>query len=652
MADNKPPQTDEELITRIESEVADALGYDDTIQEQRDKAMRYYYGEKFGNEIEGRSQFVDSTVQDSIEWIKPNLMRVFASGDELVQFTPHGPEDVAAAEQATDYVNYVVTKDNDGWSILYSWFTDALLQKNGTVKVYWEDKETTERDEYKGVTAIEVEALLMDDDVDLVEQEVVGTNEMGEETYDVSTIRTKEDGRIKIENVPPEEFLINREAVSIEEARFVCHRARLTLSQLREMYPDEDLDSEDISGGQVDEDNPLWNSAREARYSFDNSSSPFGEAPTEDALTEYYLYETFMRTDWDEDGIAELRQICSVGDKILANEIVDHVPFITLTPIKVPHKFYGLSVADLVMPLQDIKSTLMRNLLDNMYSQNYGRYAVLEGQANLDDLLTQRPGGIVRVKSPNAVTQLATPSLEPYTFQMLEYVDGIRESRAGVSKYSQGMSDDALTSHTTATAVNAVMTAAAARVELIARQFAETGVKDLMKRVYQLLVINQDQERVVRLRNTWVPVDPSSWRDDMDATVSVALGHGNKDQQVAQLNAVLNLAAQAQTAGNPMVTPQNMFNISSALLKAMGYQNVSDYLTPPEQQQPPQPSPDAQKAQAEMQKDQAEVQIKQGKLQLDQAEFEHKKAMDDMELKLKAAELASEIEEGRPIKVG
>ena len=328
--DNKAPETNEELVARIESEVTEALGFDDKLQEQRDKAMSYYYSEPFGNEIDGRSQFVDSTVQDSIEWIKPNLMRVFASGDELVQFTPHGPEDVQVAEQATDYVNYVVTKDNDGWSILYSWFTDALLQKNGTVKVFWEDKETTERDEYKGVTAIEVEALLMDDDVDIAEQETVGVNEMGEETYDVATVRTKEDGRIKIENVPPEEFIINRDAKTIEDARFVCHRATLTLSQLREMYPDEDLDSEDISGGQIDSDNVMWSAARQARHSFDGTDSPFGDAPSEDSLQEYYLYETYIRTDWDGDGIAELRQICIVGDKVLTNEAVDHVPFITL----------------------------------------------------------------------------------------------------------------------------------------------------------------------------------------------------------------------------------------------------------------------------------------------------------------------------------
>ena len=204
----------------------------------------------------------------------------------------------------------------------------------------------------------------------------------------------------------------------------------------------------------------------------------------------YWLYESFLKTDFDGDGIAELRKVCTVGDKILQNDEIDKVPFVSITPVKIPHKFFGLSVADLIMDLQLMKSTLMRNLMDNMYNMNFGRYAVLEGQANLDDLLTQRPGGIVRVKSPNAITPLTTPPLEPYTFQMLEYLDGVRESRAGVSRMSQGMNENALTSHTTATAVNAVMSAAQSRVELIARNFAETGVKDLMTCIYELLYKN------------------------------------------------------------------------------------------------------------------------------------------------------------------
>jgi hypothetical protein len=235
---------------------------------------------------------------------------------------------------------------------------------------------------------------------------------------------------------------------------------------------------------------------------------------------------------------------------------------------------------------------------------------------------------------------------------MLEYIDNIRESRAGVSKYSQGLSDDALTSHTTATAVNAVMTAAGARVELIARQFAETGVKELMRRVYQLLIINQDQERVVKLRKTWVPVDPSTWRDNMYCTVSVALGSGSKDMQIGQLNSVLQMATQGKAAGDPMITAENMYNISASLLKAMGMQNVDDYITPPDAQEPPGPSPEEQKDQAEVEQGQAEVEIKQGKLALDQQEFQHQVAQDEMELKLKVAELETEITTGRHVKLG
>ncbi len=209
----------------------------------------------------------------------------------------------------------------------------------------------------------------------------------------------------------------------------------------------------------------------------------------------------------------------------------------------------------------------MRNLMDNMYNQNFGRYAVLEGQANLDDLLTQRPGRVVRVKSPNAVTPLATPALEPYSFQMLEYLDSVRESRAGVSRMSQGMNENALTSHTTASAVNAVMTAAQSRVELIARNFAETGVKDLMRRIYELLLKYQDRERVVMLRNNWIPVRPDSWNDKYDCTVSVALGSGNKDQQMMHLSQMLSFAGEAMKGGLPIVSVQNMYNLGAALVK-------------------------------------------------------------------------------------
>jgi hypothetical protein len=642
--------SEEELLQRIQGEITDSLGYGDEISKQREMAMDYYYALPFGNEVEGRSQFVDSTVQDTIEWIKPSLMRIFASGDEMVKFNPHGPEDVKAAEQASDYVNYVFTKDNEGWEILYSWFTDALLSKNGIVKVWWEEYEDAQREEYSRLTEQEFEILLLGDDVEVVEH----TEFLEQEPlHNVVIKRRSTNGKIKIENVPPDEFLIARESKTIQDARFVCHRVRKSLSDLREMYPDYDFDPALLGAGGDDMDN--FSAERLARYAFDDSAqyeSGWGSSSeTEEALREYWLHESFLKTDFNGDGIAELRKVCTVGKEIIANEEIDEIPFVSITPVKIPHKFFGLSIADLVMDLQLIKSTLIRNLMDNMYNQNFGRYAVLEGQANLDDLLTQRPGGIVRVKSPNAITPLATPPLEAHSFQMLEYLDSVREGRAGVSKYSQGLNDKALTSHTTATAVNAVMTGAQSRIELVARNFAETGVKELMNRIYALLLKNQDKERVVMLRNEWVPVRPDMWNDKMDCTVSVALGHGSKDQQMAHLSQMIQFASQAMQGGLPIVTEQNMYNLGQALIKAMGYQNTDDFLTPP---QPKKEGPSAkeQMAQMEMELKKKELDIKAADIEVKKMKIQQVAAADAVDAQLKMQELQLEREQKRAVAIG
>ena len=654
--------TEEELLTRIQGEITESLGYmGDTISHQREQAMQYYYGLPFGNEVEGRSQYVDSTVQDTIEWIKPSLMRVFASGDEMVKFTPHGPEDVQMAEQATDYVNYVFTKDNPGWEILYSWFTDALLSKNGIVKIWWDEYEDFNREEYQRLSEVEFETLILSTNVEVLQHTQYPDPQAVEVVpgaavamlHDVVIKRKSYTGKVRIENVPPSEFLIARESKTIQDSRFVCHRVLKTLSELREMYPDKDLDVEDLRGASSDMMD--FSSERLERFQFDKSAQyweGWGDATYgEDGLRTYWLHESYLKTDYDGDGITELRKVCTVGSTVLANEEIDSIPFVSLTPVKIPHKFFGLSIADLVMDLQLIKSTLMRNLMDNAYNQNFGRYAVLEGQANLDDLLTQRPGGVVRVKSPNAVMPLATPPLQPESFQMLEYLDGIRESRAGVSRMSQGMNENALTSHTTATAVNAVMSAAQSRVELVARNFAETGVKELMYKIYELLLKNQDKERVIMLRNNWVPVRPDSWNDKYDCTVSVALGNGNKDQQLAHLSAIMQFAGQAMQGGLPIATAQNMYNIGAAMVKNMGFQNVQDFLTDPSQT-PPQPSPQQQAEQMELELKHKELEIKAADVQVKQAKIEQEYQKNAVDAQLKMAELQLEAEQERAVAIG
>jgi len=288
------------------------------------------------------------------------------------------------AKQATDYVNHVFTKDNKGWEILYSWFTDALMQKNGIVKVWWDEYEEVQREEYRGLDEVSFMALISPDEIEVVEH-----TEYPEGDYILHDVVVKRDtymGKIRVENVPPDEFLIARESKSIEDAKFICHRVEKTLSQLREMYPDENIEAEDLGGG-FNEDE--YSMERLARYEFDKSAKYWsgwgGGEGDDETLRTYWLHESYIRTDYNGDGLAELRKVCSVGDYVLANEEIDEIPFVSLCPIKIPHKFFGLSVADLVMDLQLMKSTLMRNLMDNMYNQNFGRYAVLEGQANLDD---------------------------------------------------------------------------------------------------------------------------------------------------------------------------------------------------------------------------------------------------------------------------
>ena len=675
--------TKRELAAHVEQEIQGALGYGDgKLTRQRTDAMDRYYGKKYGNEQEGRSQIVTRDVADVIEWIMPSLMKIFTGGDKVVQFEPQGPEDVEMAKQATDYTNYVIMKQNPGFSIIYSWFKDALLQKNGIVKHFWDDTTEVTREEYKNLTEEEFTSLLIDDDIEIVEHTANGTEELVEGqlpqpiTHDAVVKRTRESGQVCIEPVPPEEFLINKYAKGIEDARFVGHRVKKTKSELlAQGYPKAKLERA-FSAQEAE-----WKSERLARFDYDGDSS----YPNGDIDDGVWVTECYIRVDFDNDGIDELRKITKVGDELLDNEAVDSVPFSSLTPVPMPHKFYGLSIYDLISDLQLIKTTLMRNLLDNMYLTNNGRYEVVEGQANLDDLMTSRPGGIVRVRTPGAVSPLATPQLDQNSFNMLGYLDSIREERTGVNKNSMGIGDGGLKSHQTATGVAQVMTAAQQKIELIARVFAETGMKDLANSVYQLIQKFESPEKIVRLNNKWTTLYPAEWKEKMDCTAQVGLGFGNKDMNLmhlGQLAQTIQMVAQHPAAGM-MIKPKNVYNLIAEQIKAMGMKNVEDFITDPGEGDLPEqgPGPEEQAKQAEMQLKAEELKIKMQKLQtestlkqremeldaqLAQQELELKasEAQVDMQIKaqeleikkadlaLKQQELILEREQGRPVAIG
>jgi len=597
--------TEEKLRAIINSEINNSIGFmGSNLTSQRKKSMEYYMGDKLGTEIDGRSQVVSTDVADTVETILPNLLRIFTASDQVVKCEPVKSEDVPLAEQATNYINYIFNKDNPGFSILYTWFKDALLEKNGIVKVYWDDSISVEQETYENLNDQEYQVLVDDDNVEIVEETSVVDESMreamnlvaaqaeaqgevvGEEPepmlHNVIIRRTSKGGKVKIENVPPEEFLIQRTAKTIEDATFVAHRVMKTRSDLIEMGFDREV-VENLPTS----NNILLNNERLTRLS-DIDQSPMNEG-SEDATQDIEIYECYVKTDYDGDGIAELRKVIVAGEsgyEILENMPCDSIPFCSLTPIPMPHRFYGRSVSELVEDVQLIKSTVMRQLLDNMYLTNNNRMAVMDGMVNLDDLLTSRPGGVVRTKQPpsQVMMPMQSQTISQQAFPLLEYLDTVRETRTGITRYNQGLDADSL--NKTATGVNAIMTQSQMRMELIARVFAETGIKDLFRRIFELTCKYQDKERIVELNNQFVPVKPTEWRNRFNISITVGLGSGSKEQQIMMLNNILERQLQAfQLQGNrefPMVSLKNIYNSLAKIIENAGLKNVENYFVNPD----------------------------------------------------------------------
>ena len=661
--------TEFELRNIIGQEINNAMGYmGGNLSSQRKKSLEYYMGEPLGTEIDGRSQVVSTDVADTVETILPNLLKIFTASDQTVKCEPVKAEDVALAEQATNYINYIFNKDNNGFSILYNWFKDALIEKNGIVKVYWDESEKVEQETYENLNDQEYKILLDNDDVEVVQEESFVDEKAKQQLEEIKALaeaqgqvmediptpklhnciikRTSSSGKVKIENIPPEEFLIQRSAKSIEDADFVAHRVLKTRSELIQMGFDRDI-IEDLPT----QNNITFNDERLARFS-DIDESPLNDAPDE-STQDIEIYECYVKCDMDGDGIAELRKVIVAGSEastILENMPCDFIPFCSLTPVPMPHRFYGRSVSELVEDVQLVKSTVMRQLLDNMYLTNNNRVAIMDGMVNLDDLLTSRPGGVVRTKQPPSQVMLPmqNQTISQQAFPLLEYLDTVRETRTGVTRYSQGLDADAL--NKTATGVNTLMSQSQMRMELIARVFAETGIKDLFRRIFELTVKYQNKERVVELNNKFVSVSPTEWKDRYNISITVGLGAGSKDQQIVMLNNILQKQLQAfQLQGNkeyPMVTLKNIYNSLAKIIEEAGLKNVENYFVNPDegkelvQPSPPPPPTPIEKIEftriaSEEKRKVAELELEARKLKAETAEailgFETK--IKEMELK-------------------
>ena len=613
---------DPKLRIILSNQIRNALGYlGGQLSQSRKKSIEYYLGDKLGTEIDGRSQVVSTDVSDTVESILPNLLRIFTASDKVVRCDPVTAEDVPLADQATAYINHVFYKDNNGFQLLYNFFKDALIEKNGFLKIYYDESEKVEHETYKNLTQAEKDALNdTQDEIEEVEEEVF-EDEKAKEAFDkqiealeaqgldTSQIqkpnfnlynckikRIKKQGKIKIESVPPEEFLIDRTAKSIDDAEFVSHKVLMTRSEIIEMGFDEE-EVMQLPTSSVD----IYNNEEIVRQR--NIDEYPVDTPADKSTEKVLVYESYIRYDADGDGIAELRKIISAGDDgytVLENMPCDNIPFVTITPIPMPHRFYGRSISELVEDIQLMKSTVMRQLLDNMYLTNNNRVAIMDGMVNMDDLLTTRPGGVVRTKQPpsQVMQPLQAQPISQQAFPLLSYLDSVREVRTGITKQVQGLDPDTLSAKT-ATGVNALMTQTQMRSELIARIFAETGIKDLFRKIFELMVKYQDKERIVMLNNQYVPVKPTEWRDKFNINIVVGLGTGSKEQQIILLNNILERQIQAFSLQGgkemPMVTLKNMYNTLSKIIENAGLKNVESYFVDPDlgkqMMQPPAPPP-------------------------------------------------------------
>ena len=644
-----PDEIDIQAI--VAGEIEDAVDYiDSTISPLRALATEYYRGDPFGNEEEGRSQVVSRDVRDTVQAILPSLMKVFFSGQNIVEFAPNGPEDVPAAEQATDYINYVVQRDNPGFEIFYSAFKDALVCKTGIIKFYWDSEIEIETSDLTGLDDAALAVLNSDPELDV--QVTVAyqgdvdpmTGMPGAPVYDVRVVRKRDKGRLRIASVPPEELLVSRSAISLDDASIIAHRRIMTVSELVAMGYDED--EIDPYANEVDEleDN-------EERF-VRNPQATIDFANRSDIAAKKVLYvEAYVKIDMDGDGIAELRKVCTVGGgyEVVRNEPADMVPFAVFCPDPEPHTFFGMSVADQVMDIQRIKSNIQRNMLDSLALAIHPRVGVVEGQANMDDVLNTEVGGVIRMRAPGMVQPFSMPFVGQQAFPMLEYMDQMRENRTGITKAAAGLAADALQSSTKA-AVAATVTAAQQRMELIARIFAETGMKRLFGGLLRLAIQNQRPNRMVRLRGKFVPVDPRGWDANMDVVVNVALGGGTDESKVAVLTTILQKQEQIlQQAGmnNPLVSLAQYRNTLAQILALSGFKDANQFFSdpammPPMQQEQPKPSPEELLAQAQMAAIQADIQKKAAELELKREEMVRK---DDLQRDQLESELMVKIAE-------
>lgn len=570
--------SDNEIINLVGSEERTALGFcgeGSDINENRATLLDYYNQRPFGDEIDGLSQMVTSDVSDVVESMLPQLLRIFTQGKHMVKFTASRAEYEEEAQQKTEYANWVFSEQHKGVKILHDMFKDGLLQYTGAVKVVWDDSEETTATEYKGLDQLEYLALKKEAKFNITKQRQ--DKETG--LYDVSGEWIETFGRVKIENVPPDELLIARRARNFDDPPFIGQRTPRTRSELIEMGFDENLVNS------LNKEDETDNEVRLAR-NFDLEEN-YEHNPTNDRSKDViYLGEYYVYMDVDQDGISELWQVFYADNKVLEKTRVDSHPFCVFVPVPMPHKAIGTCPADQVADLQLLKSTLLRQMLNNIYSTNFNRMVVNE-RVELDDLLTPRPGGVIRIDGAgpvgDSVMPLQTIDQSGSILQAIEYSDTMREVRTGITRYAQGVDTEIL--NKTATAYAGQKDNAQLRIELIARIAADTAVEPLFERIVALANKYQDEPTQIKVHGETVVIDPSQWKYKTNCHANVGIGAGDRAEKIANLNFLIAQMKELQQLGSPIVDSKKLYNAYSKLITEVGLKSPELYFNDPEMPQ-------------------------------------------------------------------
>ena len=613
---------EDELHGYVSTLLEDAINYCDELGNDRVTASKYYSGHLPKQDDEGRSGVTDFSVRDTVHSILPSLMRVFFGTKKVMQFAPKGPEDVLPAEQCTDYINHLILeKQPNFFNTMMSVFKDALIRRTGVLKFWHEETEKVTTSTFTGLDEQQIQILAGEDTVESVEMEQKDQTQEGVPLFDVTLKRRVKEGNIRIESLPGEEFLISRTAKSVEDADIVAHRSYKTISELVSLGYDKN-ELEEFAGTEESFSN---NQEYMNRHADNATRSHQNMEPNSRKI----LYcESFCKIDRDQDSYSELLRICTLGSahKIVNVMPCDQIPFVLFTPDPQPHisAIAGASITDIIADIQRIKSAILRNVMDSLVMSVNPRLMVLEGQANMRDVLNTEVGSVIRARTPNAVSQLEMPFVGGAALPILSMLDEIKSTRTGITKASQGMDSENLQS-ATRLAVDSTVKAAHAHIEMIARIFAETGLKPLYKGILQLVCKFQDREKMARLNNQWVPIDPRHWDSDMDVAVDIPLGGGNDLEKMQFLTTVAQKQEQLlQQFGpeNPIVNLRQYHATLSRMVQLAGFMDPSVFFTDPAQyqappQEPPQPTPEEQYIQIQGQKAQSDAQNAMGKLELE-----------------------------------